>query len=88
MTATRQVWWRPRPVALDVLLALREAQSRDLLRRLLESRDPPSSRHRRGAGSAVAAGLGAISCVLVVLALYVLIVSGLRVPVSAGSFGG
>jgi hypothetical protein len=88
MTATWPVCWRPRPVALDVLLALREAQSRDLLRRLLESRDPPSSRHRRGAGSAVAAGLGAISCVLVVLALYVLIVSGLRVPVSAGSFGG
>ena len=85
MTPTWPVWWRPRPVALDVLLALREAQSRDLLRRLV---DPRSSRHRRVEGSAVAAGLGAISCVLAVLALYVLIVSGLGVPVGAGSFGG
>jgi hypothetical protein len=88
MTTTQPVWWRPRPVALDVLLALREAQSRDLLRQLVEPRDPRSSRHRRVAGSTVAAGLGAISCVLAVLALYVLIVSGLGVPVSAGSFGG
>jgi len=88
MTATRQVWWRPRPVALDVLLALRETQSGDLLRRLVEPRDPRSSRCCRVAGSAVAAGLGAFSCVLAVLALYVLIVSGLGVPVSADSFGG
>jgi hypothetical protein len=88
MTATWPVYRKPRPVTLDVLLALRESQSRDLLRRLVEPHDPPSSRHCRVAGSAVAAGLGAISCVLVVLALYVLIVSGLGVPVNAGSFGG
>jgi hypothetical protein len=86
MTATRPVW-RPGPVALDVLLALCEAQSRDLLGQLVDPRDHPSRRHRLTA-SAVVAGLGAGVCVLAVIALYVLVVSRLGMPVGADSFGG
>ena len=83
MTATRPVV-RPRPVALDVLTQLREAQSHDLLRQLLESGDP---RRRRGAGTTVAVGVGATLCVLAVIALYVLLVSQLGMPVGTEVFG-
>jgi ferric-dicitrate binding protein FerR (iron transport regulator) len=80
MTATRPVW-RTHYVALDMLMALRESQSRDLLRELLERR---SSRRRRVAASTAAA----ILCVVAVIAVYVLILSRLAVPVGADSFGG
>jgi hypothetical protein len=87
MTATRPVW-RPGPVALDVLTALREAQSRDLLGQLVEPRDPRTSRRHRVTGRSVAAGLGAGVCVLAVIVLYVLVIGRLGVPVDPGSFGG
>lgn len=86
MTATRPVW-RPEPIALDALLALRETQSRDLLGQLVGPRDHPSRRHPRTASAAVA-GLAVGVCVLAVIALYVLVVSRLGLPVDADSFGG
>lgn len=84
MTATRPVW---RPAPLTVLIPLRDAQCRALLRLLVATGGPPAPRRRVSARTA-AAGVGAALGVLAVIALYVLLLGRLGMSLGGAPFTG